>query len=154
MFGSRCDTPAVIAVDAFLRRYPPFDDLPDPELERVASATQIEFFKAGTDILRQGGEPASYLYVVRTGAVELLDEGVVVDLLGEGEAFGHPSLTSGLSPAFSVRAYEDTLCYLIPREVAEGILATRRGLAFLSSSLRRRTVRALAIRDGTGRTRA
>lgn len=144
----RCDTPAVIAVDAFLRRYPPFDDLSDPDLERVASATQIEFFPAGTEILRQGGSPASFLYVVRTGAVELLDEGVVVDLLGEGEAFGHPSLTSGLGPAFSVRAHEDTLCYLIDGEVAEEILATRRGLAFLSSSLRRRTVRALAIRDG------
>ncbi len=137
----------MIAVDEFLRRYPPFDELPEHELERVADSVRIEFFEAGTEILRQGGEPASFLYVVRTGAVELLDEGDAVDLLVEGESFGHPSLTSGLSPAFSVRAHEDTLCYLIDREIAEQVLATRRGLAFLSSSLRRRTVRALALRE-------
>ncbi len=137
----------MIAVDEFLRRYPPFDELPQDELEGVADSVRIEFFEADAEILRQGGEPASFLYVVRTGAVELLNEGELVDLLVEGEAFGHPSLTSGLSPAFSVRAHEDTLCYLIEREVAERVLATRRGLAFLSSSLRRRTVRALALRE-------
>jgi CBS domain-containing protein len=137
----------VIAVDAFLRRYPPFDELADAELARVVDATQIEFFAAGTEILRQGGEPSMFLYVVRKGAVELLDQGAVIDLLGEGEAFGHPSLISGSSPAFSVRAHEDTLCYLISGDVAERVLAYRRGLAFFSASLRRRTVRALALRD-------
>jgi CBS domain-containing protein len=137
----------MIAVDEFLRRYPPFGELPEDELEGVADSVRIEFFEANTEILRQGGEPASFLYEVRTGAVELLDEGELVDLLVEGEAFGHPSLTSGLSPAFSVLAHEDTLCYLIDRDVAERVLATRRGLAFLSSSLRRRTARALALRE-------
>ena len=113
----------MIAVDAFLRRYPPFDELADAELARVVDATQIEFFAAGTEILRQGGEPSMFLYVVRKGAVELLDQGAVIDLLGEGEAFGHPSLISGSSPAFSVRAHEDTLCYLISGDVAERVLA-------------------------------
>ena len=65
----------MIAVDEFLRRYPPFDDLTQEELDRVADSVRIEFFETGTEILRQGGEPASFLYVVRTGAVELLDEG-------------------------------------------------------------------------------
>jgi CBS domain-containing protein len=137
----------VIAVDAFLRRFPPFDDLSEPDLQRVVDATRIEFFSAGTEILREGGPPVPFLYVIRTGAVELLSEGSAIDLLGEGEAFGHPSLTSGLSPAFSVRAHEDTLCYLIARDTAEVILASRPGLAFLSASLRRRTERVLAIRE-------
>jgi CBS domain-containing protein len=55
----------VIAVAAFLRRYPPFDQLSDAELGRVVDATQIEFFGADTEILRQGGEPSHFLYVVR-----------------------------------------------------------------------------------------
>ncbi len=84
--------------------------------------------------------------MIRRGAVELLDGLDVIDLLGEGEAFGHPSLTSGLEPAFSVRAHEDTLCYLIDGEVSTSILATRKGLAFLSSSLLRRGVRARDVR--------
>jgi len=84
-------------VGPFLARHPPFDSVVPEELERVARSVQIEFFPAGTTILRQAGEPARFLYVVRTGAVELLDEGRVLDLLGEGEAFGHPSLLSGLA---------------------------------------------------------
>ena len=77
------------------------------------------------------------------GAVELVDEEQVLDLLSEGEVFGHPSLLSRMSPVVSVRAHEDCICYLIDREVAEDVLGTHSGLAFLSSTLRRRVVRAL-----------
>ncbi|HKZ75467.1 MAG TPA: putative nucleotidyltransferase substrate binding domain-containing protein, partial [Actinomycetota bacterium] len=108
---------------------------------------QIEFFPAGTMILQQAGEPARFLYVVRTGAVELLDEGRVLDLLSEGEAFGHPSLLSHLGPTFDVRAHEDTLCYLVEREIAEEVVATPSGLAFLSASLMRRERRAVLARE-------
>ena len=131
-----------------LARHPPFDSVVPEELERVARSVQIEFFPAGTTILLQAGEPARFLYVVRTGAVELLDEGRVLDLLGEGEAFGHPSLLSGLGPTFQVRAHEDTLCYLLDREVAEEVMGTPSGLAFLSASLLRRERRARMVREG------
>lgn len=135
-------------VGPFLARHPPFDSVVPEELERVARSAQIEFFPAGTTILQQAGEPARFLYVVRTGAVELLDEGRVLDLLGEGEAFGHPSLLSGLGPTFQVRAHEDTLCYLVDREVAEDVMGTPSGLAFLSASLLRRERRARMVREG------
>ena len=61
-------------VEAFLARYPPFDSLALEEIGRVARSVQIEFFPAGTTILKQAGEPARFLYVVRAGAVELLDD--------------------------------------------------------------------------------
>jgi CBS domain-containing protein len=140
--------PEVMQVEAFLVRHPPFDSLETADLGRVARSVQIEFFPAGTTILQQAGKPAHSLYVVRTGAVELLDEGRVLDLLGEGEAFGHPSLLSGLGPAFAVRAHEDTLCYLVDRAVAEEVMATPSGLAFLSASLLRRERRAGLAREG------
>jgi CBS domain-containing protein len=130
-------------VASFLRRYPPFDDLPDDRLDEIVRHTQIEFRPQGDVILRQGGEPATYMFVVRTGAVELLDEEHVMDLLLEGEVFGHPSLLSGLSPTLTCRAHDDTILYLIEREQAEAVLSTHSGLAFLSSSLRRRVTRAL-----------
>ena len=57
--------------------------------------THIEFYGRDQIILQAGGEPARFLYVVRTGAVELVDEEQVLDLLSEGEVFGHPSLLSG-----------------------------------------------------------
>ena len=40
-----------------------------------------------------------------------MDKGTPVDLLGEGEMFGHPSVLSGLPARFEVRADEDTLAY-------------------------------------------
>src|SRR5918994_70876 len=136
----------MMQVESFLARYPPFDAVPPEERIRVARATQIEFFPAGTTILRQAGPPAAFLYVVRRGAVELRDGGRTVDLLEEGEVFGHPSLLSGLSPGLEVRAHDDTLCYLIDAEVAQEVFGTPAGLSYLASSLRRRTTRALDIR--------
>ncbi len=132
-----------VDIPSFLQQYPPFDDVEDDVLAGVVAATHIEFHPAGEAILRQGGEPAHHLYVVRTGAVEMQDGDQVLDLLSEGELFGHPSLLSGMSPTLSVRAHEDTIVYLIDKHIALSILGTQSGLQFLSSSLRRRVVRAL-----------
>ncbi len=134
-------------VESFLARYPPFSALPGDDLHRIAGSVQIEYFPAGATILRQAGEPARFLYVVRRGAVELLDEGRVLDLLEEGELFGHPSLLSGLSPGMEARAHDDTICYLADPTVATEVFGTEAGLAFLASSLRRRSIRAIDIRD-------
>jgi CBS domain-containing protein len=132
----------------FLRRYPPFESLEPGRLEAIAADVVIEFFPVGASILQQGGEPARFLYAVRKGAVELMDQDRVLDLLVEGEVFGHPSLLSGLSPTFSVRAHEDTLCYLIAEDPARELLGTATGLAFLSASLRRRVIRAVEGGEG------
>ena len=125
----------------FLSRYPPFDSLTIDENERIGGQLQIEFFPKGSTILRQAGEPAAFMYIVRKGSVELTSDGVVFDQLLEGECFGHPSLLSGLGPAFNVAAVEDTLCYLIHREEVKRLLATGAGLTFLAESLRHRTER-------------
>jgi CBS domain-containing protein len=132
-----------VDIPTFLRKYPPFDDLDEDTLDRVARNVQIELFEAGMVILLQSGEPSHYLYVIRTGAVEILDGTLVLDLLTEGEVFGQFSLLSGLGPSFTVRALEDTLCYLIEGDLAREVLGTRRGLAFLSATLRRREIRAV-----------
>jgi CBS domain-containing protein len=132
-----------VDIPSFLRRFPPFDDLADEDLAEIVAHCHIEFHPAGATILQQGGEPARQLSVVRTGAVEMLDDGQVLDLLTEGEVFGHASLLSGQAPTLTVRAYEDTIVYLIDEEQARRVLSTRAGLTFVSASLRRRVVRAL-----------
>ncbi len=128
-------------VATFLRRYPPFDSLAPDRLARVARSVEIEHFSPGAVILRQAGEPADHLYVIRKGAVEILDDGRLIDLMGEGEVFGAWSVIAGFSPTATVRAHEDALCYLIPGDVAAEILGTSQGLAFVMGSLRRRVTR-------------
>ncbi|MDO8644971.1 MAG: putative nucleotidyltransferase substrate binding domain-containing protein [Candidatus Planktophila sp.] len=98
----------------FLAKQPPFDALPTDDIERLASKVEVEYFGLGTVIVTAGSEPLDHIYMVRTGSVEVLDRGNLVDLLGPGDAFGHISLLTGLPPQFSVRAAEDTLCYRLP----------------------------------------
>src|SRR5262245_35702151 len=124
-------------IAGFLAEHPPFRGLAEGQLAAVASSVQVEFFPAGTAILEMSGPPADFLYVVRKGAVEILDGGRLLDLLEEGEAFGHLSLVSRHAPTADVRAGEDTLCYLLPKSVAEEILESPSGLAFVVSVVRR-----------------
>jgi CBS domain-containing protein len=87
------------------------------------------------------GEPTRYLFVVRTGAMELLHGAETIEVLEPGECFGHPSLMSGLAPTFSVRAREDSTCFLIPGEVALEVLSRPAGSRFVARTLRDRLVR-------------
>jgi CBS domain-containing protein len=135
---------ALDEITSFLARHPPFSALSREALEHLVRRGQIEFFPAGSDILVQAGQPSRHFYVVRRGSVELLDAGEVVDVLDEGEAFGHPSLLSGLPPAFTVRAREDCLCYLFPAEPTLAALSDPAGLRFLAATLQDRLERASA----------
>ena len=122
-------------VARFLRDYPPFDALDPAEVERVAAAAEVEFHRAGTTIFSQGAEPVEHLRVIRSGAVEIVPDGRVLDLLGAGELFGQASMLSGLPTGFEARAAEDTLCYRIAADAAPraaggaGGTALRRALA-------------------------
>lgn len=125
-------------VATFLGRHPPFDALDAEALGRVAAAVEIEHFSPGDVILEQAGEPSHHLYVIRKGEVEILDDGRVIDLMSTGEAFGMWSLLGRFSPTASVRAHDDTLCYLVAADVAEDVLESPPGIAFVMRALRRR----------------
>jgi CBS domain-containing protein len=127
-----------VDVRAFLADHPPFDALTDPELDRVVSSVQIEHFAPGAVILRQAAAPASHLFVIRRGGAEIVDEGRVIDEVGEGDVFGMWSLLDQVAPTATVRASEDTLCYLIDAEVAHQVLRSRAGISFITASVRRR----------------
>jgi CBS domain-containing protein len=94
------------------------------------------------------GEPTRYLFVIRTGAMELLHGTEMVEVLEPGQCFGHPSLVSGLAPSFSVRAREDSTCLLIPGEVALEVFSNPAGARFIARSLRDRIVRTEQIARG------
>ena len=119
----------------FLAGRNPFSGLDEAELERLASRTEVEFFPAGTTIFPQGEQPQNRIRVIRRGAVELLDRGRVVDLLGEGEMLGHPSVLSGLPTRYEARAAEDTLCYSLAAEDVVPLLGRPQSLQFLARSL-------------------
>ncbi len=119
----------------FLREHPPFDALDVADVERVAEGSTVESLPAGTTVFSEGAQAVEHLRVIRSGAVEIVAGGRVLDLLGEGEVFGHASMLSGLPPGFEARAAEDTLCYRIPADVAQAAFSRPAGLRFFARSL-------------------
>src|SRR6266508_1246255 len=128
-------------VRSFLAEHPPFDALDEEQLDRVVASVQIEHFAPGTVILQQAGAPATHLFVVRRGEAEIVDDGRVIDVIGEGDVFGMWSLLGHVAPTATVRASEDALCYLIDPDVANDALSTGAGVAFVAASVRRRIAR-------------
>jgi CBS domain-containing protein len=126
---------AALDTARFLRAHPPFSSLPEGEVQRVAQAAELEVVPAGTTFFSQGEGPVEYLRVIRHGAVEIVGEGRVLDLLGEGELFGQASMLSGFPPGFEARAAEETVCYRIPAQIAEELLGAPAGLRFVARSL-------------------
>jgi CBS domain-containing protein len=125
----------------FLAPFPPFDRLGRDDLLRLAASVTVRSFPAGTDILIEDGPPAEELFVIRSGSVELRHQDEVVDILEPGESFGHPSLLTGMAAAFTVRAHEDTTCYLLEREAALDVLGRPAGAIFVARTMRERLIR-------------
>ena len=122
-------------VAEFLGSRPPFDTVSADDLARVAAVTRTEVSPHGSTIFHQGAGPVEDLRMVRSGSVEVVHDGRVLDLLGPGELFGQASMISGLPTGFEARAGEDTVCYRIPADVVRPLLARPDVLAFVARSI-------------------
>jgi len=98
----------------FLGSQTPYDSLDASDLQLLAEHVEVQRVAAGTVVVIAEGAVLEHLYVVRHGAVQVLDRGRVIDELGEGDTFGHISVFSGLPPPLAVRAAEDTVLYRLP----------------------------------------
>jgi CBS domain-containing protein len=126
----------------FLTYHPPFDSLTKAELERVAASLTEQTVLAGETVLFEDGAPGQFLYVVRSGTVELLYKDQVVDVITDGQLFGHPTLLTGLAPQFTARARDRTSLFLIPRDVALDLLSRPEGVVYYAHRVRDMLLRA------------
>lgn len=92
-------------------------------------------------MLVEDGDPAACLYVIRSGAMDLVHADQVVDVLLPGACFGHPSLLTRMAPAFTVRARVPSTCLLLPPEAALATFAHPSGVRYIAHTLRERLVR-------------
>lgn len=110
-----------IEIANHLRRFEPFDALPDEVVARVAASVDVAYHKAGSDILRHNDE-IHEIYFIRSGVVELFRrEGDFFNRLGEGEIFGQISLMMHNRVRFPAKALEDTLVYIIPEAIFDDL---------------------------------
>jgi len=146
------------SVVSFLRHIPPFQFLSNPELAQLAGFMTLEFFPKDAVILSAGHPAAESLYVVHKGGVKLalrsqVGKQLVLDMRSEGEIFGLLSLMSKDLARLDVTALEDTLCYRIPAEQVQRLIAANAEVAnfLLRTSVTRYMDRSLQeLRTQTG----
>jgi CBS domain-containing protein len=98
----------------FVGAHAPFHQLDKPMLEPLVRQLEVIYVRRGRVILTPGDNNA-YLYLIRSGAVELRDtDESLIARLGEGECFGYPSLLTRGQVTRHVTAIEDGLLYRLP----------------------------------------
>jgi CBS domain-containing protein len=125
-------------LDTFLSRYAPFDGLGAEELRELTAGAEEHSFRPGQAVLVEDGLPASGLWVILTGSMDLVHEGEPVQVLEPGECFGQASMLTGMAPTFTVRAREPSTCALLSAQVGRRLLGTEAGAAYVAVSMRRR----------------
>ena len=129
-------------LDTFLAGHPPFDGVGSDRLRELAAEAVVHEQAAGTVLLVEDGPPATGLWVIVSGSMDLVHQGEVIQVLEPGECFGHPSLLTGMAPAFTVRARERSSCAVLAAAAARRVLATEAGVAYVARSMRKRLTRA------------
>jgi CBS domain-containing protein len=125
-------------LDTFFARHPPFDGIDSDELRALAAEAEQRSYASGETALVEDGMPAPGLWVILTGSMGVLHEGEMIQVLEPGECFGHPSLLTGMAPAFTVRARETSQCAVLPPEAGRRVLGTEAGAAYVAMTMRKR----------------
>ncbi len=111
------DSVELLELVDFLQDTPPFSTLPTAEIRKAARRLSITYAPTNHVVLEVGVQ-TDRLSIIRSGAVELHDvSGTLVGRLGEGEAFGYPSLLTDTATSRRVTTIEDTLLYHLPEAV-------------------------------------
>lgn len=137
----------IAQVAAFLRETPPFDVLDEPAIAALSRTITVRYARAGDRVL-EAGQHNDWLFLVRSGAVELRLAGEELTArLTQGAAFAYPSLLRGGEVRNYTIALEDTLLYLIPAAEFHRLRETSAPFrAFFSDDEQRRLRHALEQR--------
>lgn len=100
----------------------PFKSLPDEVVTELSQAAHIESFPPHTPIFQQHDPPTGFLYVIKSGQVEIvaLTPGgveMIVDTRQDGSFFGGTPVFTNQPYTAGARTTKKTECYLIPAEL-------------------------------------
>ncbi|MEZ4319261.1 MAG: cyclic nucleotide-binding domain-containing protein [Myxococcota bacterium] len=134
---------------AILAPMPLFAHCNERELRSVAQATRPRRFPGGTIIFEQG-HPGTELYLLISGAVDIIQDGQKIVTLGPGSNFGEMAMLDEPSRSASAVAAGETELMVIPRDAFFAMLKGNPMLAVkilwnmllrLSANLRRTSKR-------------
>jgi sigma-B regulation protein RsbU (phosphoserine phosphatase) len=100
------------------------DSLPPDLRNAVENAATTVTLEAGQTVFKRG-DPGEAFYVIERGRVRVHDDDLVLNNLGEGEAFGEIAGLGGMERTASVTAEADLTLLRIERETLYATLQTR-----------------------------
>ncbi len=105
-----------------LRETKPFNQLPEEIFTELNQSAEIKTFPAQTLIFDQHAQPTGFLYVIKSGLVEIVvqppgDVEMVVDYRKEGAFFGGTPIFTGQGYSAGARTVKKSECYLIPKQL-------------------------------------
>ena len=100
---------------AILAPMPMFAHCNERELRAVAQSTRPRTFVTGATIFEQG-EPGTELYLVISGAIDIVKEGRTIVTLGPGSNFGEMAMLDEPSRSATARCAADAELMVIPRD--------------------------------------
>lgn len=107
-----------------LLRIPFLRSLSIDQKQSLIPAVSMMSFQEGT-FLFQAGDPASHLYIVKSGSAYAEVDSVPIRFFFERSIFGQRGLLTGLPRSVSLRAHTDLVCWTISHDVLFGMLDAR-----------------------------
>ncbi|MCU7933034.1 MAG: CBS domain-containing protein [Candidatus Thiodiazotropha sp. (ex Codakia rugifera)] len=104
----------LVEIRDFLAKRPPFDALPEEQLNQLPKSLEIRYLRRG-NLFPPGDATQGYIYILRSGAIELRDEeDNLVEKLGEGGIYTTDCQLIDFGRATHGLAAEDSLIYQLP----------------------------------------
>ncbi len=101
-----------MAHEEFLARVPIFAHCTAEEIKAISGVAQEGYFQPGQIIVTQG-TPGQAFYLILSGRVEILRDGVSLGAFGPGDFFGEMSLLDQAPRSATIRALDHTSCLML-----------------------------------------
>ncbi|WJY97426.1 DUF294 nucleotidyltransferase-like domain-containing protein [Corynebacterium fournieri] len=135
-------------VSGFLAQHEPFSTLPEETLRALPARMGITYVRRGDTVI-EVGQPNDTLYVIRSGAVDIVsDGGMLLDRREAGLNFGYSTLVGERESAYLMQAVEDSILLMLPRDAFAQLLERFPDMGrFFQTASRRVRAAAEEVRD-------
>ena len=135
-------------VYGFLAQHEPFATLPDATLRALPAKMGVTYVRRGEAVV-EVGQPNDTLYVIRSGAVDIVSgDNMLLDRREAGLNFGYSTLVGERESLYLMQAVEDSILLMLPRETFADLLAQFPDMGrFFQTASRRVSAAAEEVRD-------
>lgn len=111
-----------------LKSVPFFGQLADADIRAVADKVIMEYYPAG-HVLFSEGDPGDKMYVIKTGAVQVVRGGAIIAELSHGQFFGEMALVSDEPRNATIKVTSDVEVLVLKKDDFRHLIAENAAIA-------------------------